>query len=52
MSDSKFSELVTGYLMEWQLMEASEDGYALCDGIYKSVGRFPDDYQQKEKEEA
>ena len=47
MSNEKFTFLVKKYMFEWQLAEESEDGYYLCDGIYKTAGRYPKDFKEE-----
>ncbi len=51
MSDNKFISLVTEYFSDWMLIEKTENGYNLCDGIYKTEGHFPENYQFNKTEE-
>ena len=45
LSDDKFTALVTDYFCDWQFLEKTNNGYFVCDGIYKTAGKFPEDYQ-------
>ena len=47
MSDEKFTFLVKKYMLAWQLAEERDDGYYLCDGIYKTAGRYPKDFKEE-----
>lgn len=44
MPDAKFTEAIETYMLDWMLMERTETGYELCDGIFKTIGVFPKDY--------
>ena len=46
-SDDKITDMIINYFYNWQFLENADDGYYICDGIYKISGRFPQDYQSK-----
>ncbi len=45
LSEPQFLTLTVDYFVGWLLLERTEQGYLLCEGIYKTVGYFPKDYQ-------
>ena len=44
MQNDKFTDIIEAYLLDWMLIERTETGYKLCDGIFKTIGVFPTDY--------
>ena len=44
-SNPNFSIELTFY--NRQFIEKADNGYDICDGIYKMSGRFPEDYMPK-----
>lgn len=46
-SDERIKDMVIQYLYNWQFIEKADNGYYICDGVYKISGRFPEDYMPK-----
>lgn len=49
MSDDKFTDIIEAYMLDWMLIERTETGYTLCDGIFKTIGVFPKEYLNSEE---
>ncbi len=48
MSDEKLIKAVSEYMICWMMIEEYNGGYYICDGAFKTSGKYPKDFDAKE----
>ncbi len=48
MSDDKLIKNITEYMINWMMIEKYKEGYRICDGTFKTCGRYPKDFYREE----
>jgi uncharacterized protein (TIGR02678 family) len=44
MTDDKLVDAVTAYMSDWMMIEETDDNFLICDGTFKTCGRYPRDF--------
>ncbi len=48
MPDEKLIKVISEYIICWMMIEEYNDGYYICDGSFKTSGKYPEDFKEKE----
>ncbi len=51
MSDEKLINTVIAYMKDWLMIEETTENYKICDGIFKTCGKYPKDFFTKKENE-
>lgn len=49
MSDEKLIDTVVMYMKNWMMINETDENYHICDGIFKTCGRYPKDFLVKKE---
>lgn len=51
MTDEKLVNTIVTYMKDWLMIEETDEYYHICDGIFKTSGRYPKDFFTKKENE-
>lgn len=51
MTDDKLISTVVTYMTDWLMIEPKDECYCICDGVFKTCGRYPKDFFTKKENE-